>query len=855
MVDATLKGLPSPRKFTVLDADDVPAARGNEHPTYSAAPEAVDEEHVVRLAVVDDDPTWLELVEVGLESRGYRVCTFESGDALLESPKLSQVDAVVSDYALPGMNGVELCEAVHAVRPSLPTLLCTGHPLLDAAVSAMRCGSSDYLTKPISIAELDARIRGMLGRPERAEPARHRVRLRLECGKTIAGTQYRIDEWLGEGGMGTVYRGLNLAIERPVALKVLHADFCRKREAVRNFRNEARASALIGAPNLVDILDFVELRDGRLLIVMELLDGIPLHRLLYGEPIEIPRLIGIARQICKGLSAAHAAGIVHRDIKPDNVMLVTRSGQPDFVKLIDFGIAAFGAEEEGLMTAGTPAYMAPEAISSAATGPSLDQYALGCVLYELISGQPPFVGDPADVCGAHLDQEPPVLEPRKGQALPEGLAQIIERILKKDPSQRYANMDELEVALCELQVQLGVVLPYELPLPDVEPQRRAVLAASMPTRATIPRRRRRWLVGVAAAAVAVLAAGWIGEDPATPAATLLSAHDQEVERHVAAATAAASRLNFVYPPADDREAPTAYREVVALEAMQTEAADAAAAELRAQFAQTLAERGDHYWQYRHGRGFASEFYAMAVLFDPSREPARDRVALTPGMLAELGQRAESSDFAEGELRTASVLRVLAEEDESRQQEQLGDLEADSAQSPMVVTQVEQLREERGDRRRAPRVLPSPVPRLPRLPTVEEPDPEVDDGREERQRQRDAQKAETFIERAVKARRHGDTERAVHLYHRAIDRDPGNLKALDGLAALYFDSANYSKAAHYAQLATERGSKRSSRWLLLGDAYFKSLRYRDARSAYRRAEQLGSDGATLRLAKLDRKLGH
>lgn len=864
MFGFTMRGIPTPPKAVVLP-DDV-AIR----PTSIAVPVEArrDEERGVgdrvRVAVVDDDPNWLELVEIGLTARGYEVHTFEDGDALLESPTLSHVDVVVSDYSLPGMNGVELCEAVHETRPSLPTLLCTGHPLLEAAVSAMRCGSSDYLTKPISMDELAGRIHAIVKRPEQGGPARHRVRLRLECGKTIAGTQYRIDEWLGEGGMGTVYRGVNLAIERPVALKVLHAEFCRKHEAVRNFRNEARASALIGAGNLVDILDFVELRDGRLLIVMELLDGQPLHRLLYEGPIPLPRLIGIARQICKGLSAAHAAGIVHRDIKPDNVMLVSHQGRSDFVKLIDFGIAAFGDEETGAMIAGTPAYMAPEAILYGDTGPSLDQYAVGCMLYELLSGEPPFVGDPATVCGAHVEDEPPALSPRPGQELPEELAAIVQRTLAKRPAQRYSSMDELELALCELQADLGISTPYELELPEIDADRREALAARMPSRTrSRPRRRRRpWVVGALAASVAMFAMAWIPDDPPPQPAPAAEPTDEEreVERRVATATAAASRMSFVYPPADDPDAPTAYREVVALEALDSERADAAASQLRAELADTLGRRGDHYWKYRHGRGFASEFYAMALLFDPNATPARERVSLTPGMLEELRERAGRADFADGELRTASVLRALAEEDVSRQNEKLGDVQADAEQSPMVVARVEQLQRERGDRPApapAPRTRPGP-PSPPKtfgaLLTHDDDEDDDDDDEDERAARRDAGKAQSLVERAQQARRDGRTDRAVRLFHRAIEKQPGNLAALDGLASLYFDTADYSKASHYAKLAASRGSKRASRWLLLGDAYFKSLRYDDARGAYQRAQRLGAKGAAPRLAKLEDKLG-
>jgi eukaryotic-like serine/threonine-protein kinase len=277
--------------------------------------------------------------------------------------------------------------------------------------------------------------------------------LRSAVEKAVQLGQYVVHEKIGEGGMGSVYRASHAMLKRPTAIKVIPPDRAGETATAR-FEREAMVTSRLTHPNNVGIYDFGRTRGGVFYYAMELLDGEDLGRLVEREgPQPVERTRHILRQIAAALGEAHEAGLVHRDVKPANVMLCTRGGLKDFVKVLDFGLVKDVATSSDLKItsertiAGTPLYLAPESIRSPETvGPAADVYAVGCVAYFLLTGRTPFEGNNlVEVCTAHLHHvpEPPsVHAPR----VPPELDALILRCLGKEPEARPTTR-ELEAAL------------------------------------------------------------------------------------------------------------------------------------------------------------------------------------------------------------------------------------------------------------------------------------------------------------------------------------------------------------------------------------------------------------------------
>jgi serine/threonine-protein kinase len=280
-------------------------------------------------------------------------------------------------------------------------------------------------------------------------------------GQMLAG-RYLIQKKLGEGGMGTVYLATHNLLDKQVALKVLHGEFARKPDLVERFMQEAKAASRIRHENVIDVSDFGTTPEGLVFFAMELLTGRDLHdeighARLAGKLLPWNRSKPIFLQICAALSAAHALGIIHRDLKPENIYLVELLGNPDFVKLLDFGIAKQTELTEGDrkltrtgMLFGTPEYMSPEQARGEAVDPRIDVYAMGCILYQLVSGRVPFEADNfMGVLTMHLTKPPPAIAPEVFDSIgaPHALADVIVKAMAKDRDQRFSTMDELAQAV------------------------------------------------------------------------------------------------------------------------------------------------------------------------------------------------------------------------------------------------------------------------------------------------------------------------------------------------------------------------------------------------------------------------
>lgn len=274
----------------------------------------------------------------------------------------------------------------------------------------------------------------------------------------VLSNRYRIEDRLGSGGMAMVYRAHDLMLERTVALKILRRDFSHSSEFRESFRQEAKAAANLSHPNIVTIHDF-GIDSNQLFIVMEYVPGTDLKTLLKQRRLEIAEALDLSIQACSGIGYAHRAGLIHCDIKPQN-MLVT----PDMrLKVVDFGIAralaSISPDEQSEVVWGSPQYFAPEQATGNAPSPASDVYSLGIVLYEMLAGRVPFTGNsPEELARQHREAHPP--SPRFYNAqIPVPLEQIILKVLSKEPSMRYRTADQLGSVLVNFKQQTAHPAP------------------------------------------------------------------------------------------------------------------------------------------------------------------------------------------------------------------------------------------------------------------------------------------------------------------------------------------------------------------------------------------------------------
>ncbi len=273
---------------------------------------------------------------------------------------------------------------------------------------------------------------------------------------------YRVVRRIGKGGMGSVWLAQHLELGRLAALKVLHAELSARQDIVARFFNEARAATAISDPGIVQIFEYGHHTDGSAYIVMELLEGEGLRqRLKRLRRLPMKDALRILRQTASSLGVAHAAGVVHRDLKPDNLFLVRDPEVPggERVKILDFGIAKLASDTAGIRTKtsaviGTPAYMSPEQCRGAGqVDQRTDVYSLGCVLFALIAGAPPFTAAGAgDLIAMHLREPAPLLSSRIA-GVPPAIDALVASCLEKDPAQRPASGTELANALAALPVE------------------------------------------------------------------------------------------------------------------------------------------------------------------------------------------------------------------------------------------------------------------------------------------------------------------------------------------------------------------------------------------------------------------
>jgi serine/threonine-protein kinase len=308
----------------------------------------------------------------------------------------------------------------------------------------------------------------------------------------------RIEQLIGFGSMGRVYRGFQAGVNRAVAVKILHRELSANRTLVTRFHREAEIASRLSHPGVVQVVMAGQLPeggpgDGAMYIVMEHLDGISLRSAIAaaGGALPLLRALRIALQICEAVGEAHHHGVVHRDIKPENIMLTRRGSDADFVKVLDFGIARLPGGNTPAVTKaglifGTARYISPEGAAGTPVGPPADVYAIATILYQMLAGRTPFSGDSAvEVLGMQINAAvPPLRSIERASYVPEPIASVVMQNLAKQPEQRCPDAESLGRALAQA-ARAGGLAPEDLvprsPLLGA-PGKRPVFASVEPTR-------------------------------------------------------------------------------------------------------------------------------------------------------------------------------------------------------------------------------------------------------------------------------------------------------------------------------------------------------------------------------------
>jgi tetratricopeptide (TPR) repeat protein/tRNA A-37 threonylcarbamoyl transferase component Bud32 len=728
----------------------------------------------------------------------------------------------------------------------------------------------------------------------------------LPPGEIIPGTRYRIVTRVGAGAMGAVYLAEHVDLEKRVALKTLHAASARDPKAIERFRQEARAASKIGNPNICDVTDFGQLPDGQAFFVMEYINGPSLRsELEQDEPLGIERSISILRQVCKALGAAHGKGIVHLDVKPDNIMLAASGRRRDLVKVVDFGIAGLvsaGPAPDGTAAedkvVGTPDYLAPERIRGKGYDHRSDIYSLGAMAYEMLTGVCPFWDKDVMVTVAHhVTEKPQSLRQRAPDAkIPAELETLVLQMLEKNPAGRPQSTAVVEAMLCDAQIAARLQTEWDdLELPEVDEDWRRKLADKMPS----PRSRRLRRLALSLGLVAVLGLGaalFFGlRRPKeiiayTPVFVEITKTDEaETVAPFLRKAAAAAEAEKYFQPVEE----SALRNIEAAEqeAHRLATTSGGAASLRRIYGNQFRSLGNALLEAGLS-DLAGLRFAEALRFLPADSDLRERATRTAearhagakpeaagaaakatnddlarSAAANLFAAMASGHFTAARTHLARLLEVdkqgtqiarLSDDFRKRAQAQWeSGKRADARPYYQVVSELDPkdlMAQERAKSPLSAEEGPSPedTPESAK-PAHSRAGAELP---EESSPRGDRVRAARAASEGREALAQGNLNRAQDAFNRAVRADSANPEAVAGLAEVAFENARYVEALDYARRAVALRPKAARYHVILGDAYFKLLRYDKALASYQRARGLSpkDEGVNARIARVQAKLG-
>jgi len=397
-----------------------------------------------KILVVDDEPFIRSSVRDALGDVGYEVCEASSGEECLEILASKKMDVVLLDIMMPGLNGMEAFKRICKERYRVDVVMISGHGTIETAVEAIKYGAFDFLEKPFSLEKLKNVVKAVLKRQHDERSLDDANENKRTIGK------YRITGKIAAGGTATVYRAVQAGLDRTVALKILHPHLTETDEFHERFFREAKITASLSHPNIVQLFDYGREEKCHYL-AMELVEGWSLDHFLAAEkPAPLAAGLFVMVDICRALAHAHGRGIIHRDLKPQNI-LVSRDGA---VKLADFGLARLLDGSMQKLTApnhiaGTPQFISPEQIRGEKAGAASDIFSLGTLLYLLATARLPFAGTNVAEIVHRISVGSYERAIQLSPSIGERLDRVITACLQHDPKGRYRSVDELRKSLSE----------------------------------------------------------------------------------------------------------------------------------------------------------------------------------------------------------------------------------------------------------------------------------------------------------------------------------------------------------------------------------------------------------------------
>jgi serine/threonine protein kinase len=412
---------------------------------------------MAKILLIEDDPDYGDTITDALRAQGHAVELVENGMDGLGKLRAGSFDLIISDWGLPDISGISLCRQFREAGGATPLLMLTGRGDINDKEVGFDAGVDDYLTKPCSHRELMMRVKALLRRgaetPQGLPPTRGDSFSIGNLSPSLA-EKYEVLGVIGVGSTGTVYKASHRLLEKPVAIKVMHPHLVADPRSSVRFWQEAKALSKLSHPLLVSVYDFGLSTGGQLYMIVDYLEGASLQAVLRQEGhLSLPRALRLFLPLCDAIGYLHNEGQVHRDIKPENIMIVRNDAGNETPYIVDFGLIksllASDKDRQALTQfgeiVGSPMYMSPEQYTGLAMDCRSDIFSFGCVMYEVLTGVVPLVGENAlETMQLRIDATVKRFSEVKPDLQIEGeIEKVVLKTLARHPADRYQSMADV----------------------------------------------------------------------------------------------------------------------------------------------------------------------------------------------------------------------------------------------------------------------------------------------------------------------------------------------------------------------------------------------------------------------------